>query len=80
MPLPRLARPASADAQSAPARPDPAQAVTKKTIFEEAAFYRIKLSEVADYLGTSLSPMHVHTVSGKVAEAIRTSIAAFEPA
>lgn len=77
----RFARPADARAESPVAMlPEPTQAVTDATTFKPSKSYRVRLSAVAEYLGSPLSPMHVHTVSGTVAEAIRTSIAAYAPA
>ena len=58
--------------------PEPRQAVGPDTTFADDARYRVRLNAIADYLGTPLSPMHVHEVSGAVATAIRDKIAAFD--
>lgn len=80
MPFPRLARPALGQARQRAVLPAPSQPVTEATAFDPAAAYRVKLSAPTAYLGEPLLPVHDHTVSGAVAEAIRSSIAAFEPA
>lgn len=81
MTLPRFARRRAAPIINPMARlPAPSKPVTAATAFDDATLYRVKLSAVAEYLGSSLSPMHVHTITGKVATAIRANIAAFDPA
>lgn len=77
----RFARPADAPAENPlAALPEPTQTVTDTTTFKPSKSYRVRLSAVTEYLGSPLSPMHVHTVNGTVAEAIRASIAAYAPA
>lgn len=66
--------------QAPPPEAESARPVDTSTTFDPEASYRVKLNGIANYLGTPLSPMHVHTVTGVVAEAIRADIAAFERA
>ena len=77
----RGAAPAQAKAPSAPVGIKAAtEPVTDATAFEPDAFYLVRLSKQAEYLGTPLAPMHLHTVKGVVAQAIRDKILAFAPA
>jgi hypothetical protein len=81
MTLPRFARRRTAPIVNPLARlPAPSRPVDAATVFADETLYRVKLSGVAEYLGSSLSPMHIHTIKGKVAAAIRAKIAAFDPA
>ena len=57
---------------------EPTHKVAADTVFDPAHSYRVRLSGVATYLGSPLSPMHLHVVTGTVAQAIRTSIARFD--
>lgn len=59
---------------------EPQTPIAADTVFDEAKSYRVRLSGITDYLGTKLSPMHVHIVTGRVATAIRAQIALFDKA
>ena len=81
MAFPRLARPA--DAIATPTNPvasqsEPSQPVVAKTKFAADKSYRVRLSGPVPFGGGTLSPMHVHTVTGAAAQEIRASIAAFD--
>ena len=74
----RVLLPGQTRAVAAVTVPEPTRKVAADTAFDPAKSYRVRLGGVADYLGTPLSPMHLHVVTGTVAQAIRAKIALFD--